>query len=72
MSVLKEILGAVTKERRNGPEQSPKNFRFDMSQEKEPYERLGELEMREVTSGKNCLSVDYLCQEALVSLLLQG
>lgn len=43
-----------------------------MSQEKEPYERLGELEMREVTSGKNCLSVDYLCQEALVSLLLQG
>lgn len=44
--VLKEILGAVTKERRNGPEQSPKNFRFDMSQEKEPYERLGELERR--------------------------
>lgn len=51
---------------------SPKtrNFHFNMSKERETDKRLVELEMREVTSGKDCPSVDYLCQEVL-SFLLQ-
>lgn len=43
----------------------------NMPQEKKTDERLVELEMREVTSGRDCPSVDYLCQEVLVPFLLQ-
>lgn len=52
---------------------SPKtrNFHFNMSQERERDERLVELEMREVTGGSDCPSVDYLCQDVLVTLLFQ-
>lgn len=71
----KEILGAVTrkkKKKRNGPEWPlTRNFHFNMSRDQKTDEMFMELEIREVTSGRNCPSVEYPCQEVLVPLLLQ-
>lgn len=61
--------------RRNGLGWPPnKEFPFQYAEreyEREPDERLVELEMKEVTSERYCPSVDSLCQEVLVPLLHQ-
>lgn len=48
-----------------------RSLHLNMSQERESDERLVELDLKQVTSGRDCPSVDYHCQEVLVPLLLK-